>query len=162
MKTLILGLGNDLYGDDGIGLHIIHLLQENSSTLDSGSAPENQIDLHPCSLTGLSILDEIVGYDNLIIIDTIKRESPVTGRITVMEEKDIRHIPGPSPHYVSLPQMIEIGRRLNLKVPDKIKIIAVEAKNMYNLGESLTPEMKQAVPDILSKLKSVLRTLNHE
>jgi hydrogenase maturation protease len=162
MKTLILGLGNDLYGDDGIGLHIIHLLQENSSALDSGSASENQIDLHPCSLTGLSILDEIVGYDNLIIIDTIKRENPVTGRITVMEEKDIRHIPGPSPHYVSLPQMIEIGRRLNLKVPDKIKIIAVEAKNIYNLGESLTPEMKQAVPDILSQLKSVLRTLNHE
>lgn len=162
MKTLILGLGNDLYGDDGIGLHIIHLLQENSSALDSGSASENQIDLHPCSLTGLSILDEIVGYDHLIIIDTIKRENPVTGRITVMEEKDIRHIPGPSPHYVSLPQMIEIGRRLNLKVPDKIKIIAVEAKNMYNLGESLTPEMKQAVPNILSQLKSVLRTLNHE
>ncbi len=162
MKTLILGLGNDLYGDDGVGLHIIHLLQENLSALNSILSSENQIDLHPCSLTGLSILDEIVGYDNLIIIDTIKRENPVTGRITVMEEKDIRHIPGPSPHYVSLPQMIEIGRRLNLKVPDKIKIIAVEAKNMYNMGESLTPEMKQAVPDILSQLKSVLRTLNHE
>lgn len=162
MKTLILGLGNDLYGDDGVGLHIIHLLQENLSALNSILSSENQIDLHPCSLTGLSILDEIVGYDNLIIIDTIKRENPVTGRITVMEEKDIRHIPGPSPHYVSLPQMIEIGRRLNLKVPDKIKIIAVEAKNMYNMGESLTPEMKQAVPDILSQLKSVLRTLNNE
>jgi hydrogenase maturation protease len=156
MKTLILGLGNDLYGDDGIGLHIIHLLKENPSLLETGSAPGNQIDLHPCGLTGLAILDEIVGYDNLVIIDTIKRKNPETGRITVMEEKDIRHIPGPSPHYVSLPQMIEIGRRLRLKVPDKIKVIAVEAKNMYNMGEKLTPEMEKAVPGILSRLNSLI------
>ncbi len=160
MKTLILGLGNDLYGDDGIGLHIVKLIQENPAALEAGAQTAGEITLHPCSLTGLAILDEIVGYDNLIIIDTIKREKPVPGRVRVMEEKDIRHIPGPSPHYVSLPQMIEIGRRLGLKVPGRIKVIAVEAKNMYNLGEGLTPEMEKAVPGILSHLNSVLRTIN--
>ncbi len=162
MKTLILGLGNDLYGDDGIGLHIIKRLKDNPSLLETGAAGGGQPDLQPCCLTGLAILDEIVGYDNLIIIDTIKREKPVTGRIRIMGEGDIRHIPGPSPHYVSLPQMIEIGRRLGLKVPGTIKIIAVEAKNIYNMGESLTPEMEKAIPDILSRLKSILRTLPHE
>jgi hydrogenase maturation protease len=162
MKTLILGLGNDLYGDDGIGLHIIEYLRLKPDFFEAVPAEKNQIALHPCSLTGLAILDEITGYDNLVIIDTIKRENPVTGRVTVMEEEDIRHIPGPSPHYVSLPQMIEIGRRLGLKVPETIKIIAVEAKNMYNMGEGLTPEMKNAIPDILSRLRSILRTLPHE
>jgi hydrogenase maturation protease len=162
VKTLILGLGNDLYGDDGIGLHIVRMIQDSPARLDADPKQTGEIDLQPCSLTGLSILDEIVGYDNLIIIDTIKRENPVTGRIRIMEEEDVRHIPGPSPHYVSLPQMIEIGRRLGLKVPGRIKIIAVEAKNMYNLGEGLTPEMKKAVPDILSRLNSILRKLNHE
>ncbi len=121
------------------------------------------VDFEECSLTGLAILDVIIGYDRLIIIDTIKKASPETGKIAVLEDKDLRHIPGPSPHYVSIPQTIEIGRKVGQKVPEEIQIIALEAKNMYNLGEGLTKEMKLAVPAIIDRtIALVCRRENNE
>jgi Ni,Fe-hydrogenase maturation factor len=55
-----------------------------------------------------------------------------------------------------VPQTLEIGRKLQLKVPSGVKVVAVEAKNMYNLGEGLTEEMKKAVPAIAKKIKNIL------
>jgi len=150
-KTLVLGLGNDLYGDDGIGLHVVRELRRRLDEDEQLSKIFASVDLLECSLTGLSLLDVIIGYDDLIIIDTIKRVAPVTGRITLMTEEDIRSIPGPSPHYVSIPQTIAIGRQLNQKVPDRIQILAVESKNMFVLGEGLTDKMKETLPELVER-----------
>jgi len=160
MKTLVLGLGNELYGDDGIGIHIVRLARESLKTHQEILPDEENINFKECSLSGLALLDVIVDCDNLVIIDTIKRTNPVTGKIRVFDVTQLRHIPGPSPHYVSVPQTIEIGKTLGLKVPTQIKIIAVEAKNMYNLGEGLSPKMKEAIPKIIQELKSLLKELH--
>ncbi len=156
MKTLVLGLGNELYGDDGVGIQVIRLLREESKKRPAGAF--RNIDLEECSLSGLALLDVIVGYDRLILVDTIKRDSPRPGKILVLGETDIRAMPGPSPHYVSVPQTIEIGRGLGLPVPSSIQVVAVEAKNIYSLGEGLSEEMKEQLPAIAEKVKEVLRS----
>ena len=157
MKTLLLGLGNELYGDDGIGIQVVRRLKEEAAGKTRTAAALRDTDLEECCLSGLALLDVIVGYDQLVIVDTIKRPAPVPGRIHLLGEKDLRSFPGPSPHYVSIPQAIEIGRRLGLHVPSVIRIVAVEAKNMYTLGESLSQEMQERLPAIIRKVKSVLR-----
>lgn len=157
MKTLLLGLGNELYGDDGIGIHIIRRLREEAEKEEGTAALLQGVHLEECSLSGLSLLDVIAGYDRLIIVDTIKRRSPVPGRVHLLEERDIRSLPGPSPHYVSIPQAVEIGRRIGLHMPAQVRIVAVEAKNMYNLGEGLSPKMEASMPAILRSVKSLLR-----
>jgi Ni,Fe-hydrogenase maturation factor len=43
------------------------------------------------------------------------------------------------------------------KAQFEIRIIAVEAKNLYNLGEGLTKEMKKAIPVIMKKVKEILK-----
>ncbi|MFB0566340.1 MAG: hydrogenase maturation protease [Candidatus Aminicenantaceae bacterium] len=159
MKTLILGLGNELYGDDGVGLHVVRRLKRELKEKKNSSPLFKNVDLEECSLSGLSLLDVIVGYDRLIIIDTIKKMNPATGRVHLLEEKDLRHIPGPSPHYVSVPQTLKIGKKMGLKVPSKIRIVAAEAKNLYNLGEGLSEEMTEALPAILQKVKEVLKII---
>ncbi|MFQ6069426.1 MAG: hydrogenase maturation protease [Candidatus Aminicenantales bacterium] len=156
MRTLVLGLGNELYGDDGIGIHVIRKLREGLKQQKPCCWTEN-IELEECSLSGLSLLDVIVGYERLIIIDTIKRENPETGKIHFLEENDLRHVPGPSPHYVSIPQAIKIGRECGLKVPSEIRIVAVEAKNIYNLGEGLSEEMENALPEIAARVIDMLK-----
>ncbi len=160
MKTLVLGLGNELFGDDGVGIHVIRCLKNEGIAAGDISSAMEKVDFEECSLSGLSILDVIVDYDRLLIIDTIKKENPIPGRITVLEENELRHIPGPSPHYVSIPQTIEIGKKIGLKVPSDIKILAVEAKNIYHLGEGLSEVMASAVPKIIQKVKDLLS--NHK
>jgi hydrogenase maturation protease len=157
VKTLLLGLGNELYGDDGIGIHVIRLLREEAEKKEGTAALLRGVHLEECSLSGLSLLDIIAGYDRLIIVDTIKRQSPVPGRVHLLEERDIRSLPGPSPHYVSVPQAVEIGRRIGLHMPSQVRIVAVEAKNMYSLGEGLSSKMTASLPAILRRVKSVLR-----
>lgn len=156
-KTLVLGLGNELYGDDGVGIHVIQKLEK-----EANEGPDNNnylfqdVQLEACSLTGLSLLEIIAGFDKLIIVDTIKREDPETGKFYVLDGSELRAIPGPSPHYVSIPQAIDIGRQIGLHVPTDIKIVAIEAKNLYNLGEGLTPEMEESIPKILTLIKKML------
>ncbi|MFW6140281.1 MAG: hydrogenase maturation protease [Acidobacteriota bacterium] len=159
-KTLVLGLGNDLYGDDGIGMRVIKHIKKNPELERELSSVCPSMKFKPCVQTGLALLDEIIGYDSLVIIDTIKKSNPRTGKIHTLQGNELRYIPGPSPHYVSIPQSIEIGKKLGLKVPAKIKIIAIEARNMYNLGENLSEEMKKKIPAILKKLKSVLKEIS--
>jgi hydrogenase maturation protease len=154
MKTLILGLGNELYGDDGVGLEVIRQMESHPHL--KKLRQKHPISLEASNLTGLKLLDIIAGYDVLIIIDTIKTSQPATGKIRLLEGSDLRHIPGPSPHYVSIPQMIDLGQQIGLKMPQIIKIIAVEAKNIYYLGEGLSPEMKASVPRIIQTLTQVL------
>jgi hydrogenase maturation protease len=157
VKTLLLGLGNELYGDDGIGIRVVRRLKDEAARKTRTAGALRDTDLEECSLSGLALLDVIVGYDRLVIVDTIKRPFPVPGRIHLLGEKDVRSLPGPSPHYVSIPQAIEIGRKLGLRVPTEIQIVAVEAKNMYTLGEDLSQEMRERLPAIIRKVKSVLR-----
>jgi len=159
-KTLVLGLGNDLYGDDGIGISIIKQIHQNPKLEKELAAICGSVEFKPCCQTGLSLLDQIIGYQSLVIVDTIKKTNPHTGKIHILEGNELRYIPGPSPHYVSIPQSIEIGKKLGLKVPTRIKIIAIEAKNIYNLGENLTGEMKKEIPVIIKKLKSVLKEIS--
>jgi hydrogenase maturation protease len=155
-KILVLGLGNELYGDDGVGIHVVRrakpILEKDPSFIEKGCS----LVFEECSLSGLALLDIITGYDVLVIVDTIKSDKPEHGKIRILRGQDLRHVPGPSPHYVSIPQTIEIGRSLGLRVPSRIAVIAVEAKNMYTLGESLTREMESAIPEIIAELQSLL------
>lgn len=157
MKTLVLGLGNELYGDDAVGIHVVRKLREDFEKPEKTAKWLENVELEECSLSGLALLEVIVDYKKLVIIDTIKKEKPLTGKIHLLEKKDLRHIPSPSPHYFSIPQSIELGKKLGLQVPSKIKIIAVEVKNQYNLGEGLTEEMTKAVPAIVKEVKKVLQ-----
>ncbi|MGQ9471996.1 MAG: hydrogenase maturation protease [Candidatus Aminicenantales bacterium] len=153
MRTLVLGLGNDLYGDDGVGLYLVNSLR---AEFAGQRVSSSSIDFLASTSTGLALLDLVTGYDRLIIIDTIKLEKPKTGTVRVLEEKDLRAIPGPSPHYLSFPQVLAIGRAAGLLVPKELTIIAIEAKNIYHLGEGLSPEMEAKLPEILSRIKSIL------
>jgi hydrogenase maturation protease len=159
MRTLVLGLGNDLYGDDAAGLEVVRRLRQEA---DSGRRPFcdlEKTDFEECALSGLALLDVMTGYDTILIVDTIKKAKPRTGRVRLLEADDLRAMPGPSPHYVSIPQMIEIGRKLGLHVPSRIRVVAVEAKNIYRLGEGLSEEMARTMPRILARVKDVLRDL---
>lgn len=156
MKALVLGLGNELYGDDGAGLLAVRTLEEEWA---AGLRPEGEglvVAFEACPQSGAALLDVVRGSDALLIIDTILRDEPVTGRVSVLDGADIRDLPGPSPHYISVPQTLALGRSLGLHMPRRVAVVAVEAKNLYRLGEGLTPEMKAALPSIVNAARKVL------
>jgi hydrogenase maturation protease len=150
MKTLVLGLGNPILSDDGVGIKVAHEIGEKLN--------DPQVTVAETSAAGLSLLDSIVGYDKVIIIDAIQTEKGQAGQIYRMGTEDFsltKHLS--SPHQINLATALELGKMLNLAMPQKITIFAVEAEDVTSFSEKCTPKVEQAIPEVV---KMVLEDLN--
>jgi hydrogenase maturation protease len=145
-----------------VGIEVIRRLRQEAARGRLSFCDLEKTDFEECALSGLALLDIITGYDTLLLVDTIKKARPQTGRVRLLEASDLRAMPGPSPHYISVPQTIEIGRKLGLQVPSRIRVVAVEAKNIYRLGEEMSAEMSKTIPRILASVKDALKDLGGE
>ena len=54
-----------------------------------------------------------------------------------------------SPHQVNLATSLELGKMLNLTMPQEIAIFAVEAEDITSFGEKCTPEVEKAIPEVV-------------
>ncbi len=139
MKTLILGLGNPYLSDDSAGLKVIKLLGDRLSNPD--------ISLYETSLAGINLLDYLVGIDKAIIVDAIKTPDGKPGsiyRLTPEEFDTSCHTT--SSHDIGIISAIELGKRLELSMPQVIEIIGIEAGDVVTLSEKCTPEVEEAIP----------------
>ena len=149
MKTLVLGLGNLILSDDGAGIRVA---QEVGKQLN-----DPQVTVSETSAAGLSLLDSIVGYDKVIIIDAVQTREGHAGQIYRMGLQDFssaKHFS--SPHQINLVTALELGKMLDLAMPQEITIFAVEAKDITNFSEKCTPEVERAIPEVV---KMVLEEL---
>ena len=140
MKTLVLGLGNPILSDDGVGIRVAH---------EVGNQLNNpHVTVAETSAAGLSLLDSIVGYDKVIIIDAVQTREGHAGQIYRMGLQDFssaKHFS--SPHQINLVTALELGKMLDLAMPQEITIFAVEAKDITNFSEKCTPEVERAIPE---------------
>ncbi|MBM3157811.1 MAG: hydrogenase maturation protease [Chloroflexi bacterium] len=150
MKTLILGLGNPILSDDGIGNRIAQELENRISNQD--------ITVEETSMSGLSLLDLLVGYDKAIIVDAIQTANGKAGqiyRLTPEAFNDTRH--ASSPHDVNFATALELGHKIGMPMPGQIIIYAIEVADTSNFGEEFTPKVKKAIPRCV---KMILDELN--
>ena len=150
MKTLVLGLGNPILSDDGVGIKAAHEV--------ANQLKNPQVTVVETSTAGLSLLDSIVGYDKLIIIDAIQTEKGEAGEIYRMGTADFsltKHFS--SPHQINLATALELGKMLNLAMPQEITVFAVEAEDITSFSEECTPEVKRAIPEVVKMVLAELK-----
>jgi len=150
MKTLVLGMGNSILSDDGVGIHVAHEL--------ANQLNNPQVTVSETNTTGLGLLDSIVGYDKVIIIDAIQTEQGQAGQVYRMSTEDFsltKHLS--SPHQINLATALELGKMLNLAMPKEITVFAVEAKDIMSFSEKCTPEVDKAIPEAVRMVLEELR-----
>jgi len=116
-----------------------------------------RITVSETSAAGLRLLDSIVGYDKVIIIDAIQTKKGQAGQIYRMKPEDFsfaKHLS--SPHQINLVTALELGKTLHLVMPQEITIFAVEARDVSNFGERCTPQVERVIPEVV---KMVLEEL---
>jgi hydrogenase maturation protease len=149
MKILVLGIGNPILSDDGAGIRVA---QEVGNQLH-----DPQVTVAETSEAGLRLLDSIVGYDKVIIIDAVQTEKGQAGQIYHMGPEDFsfaKHFS--SPHQINLVTALELGNALDLAMPQKITIFAVEAKDITTFSEKCTTEVEQAIPKLVKMVMEEL------
>ncbi|HET6457058.1 MAG TPA: hydrogenase maturation protease [Armatimonadota bacterium] len=151
MKTLVLGLGNDMLSDDAIGLKVVRELARVNSRPD--------VEVQETCLASLELLDLLVGFDRAILVDAVLTETGSVGDIYDLspESLDIGSTPT-SLHHVDLPNVLAMGTGLGLKMPEDVRILAVKADDITTFGGPCCAEVEAAVPRILDLIEARLST----
>ena len=150
MKVLILGIGNPLRSDDGIGIHVVEALRKEN--LRKG------VDIKE-GLSGLDILGAIAGYERIIMIDAIRSggEPGTIHKLSVGDLHAQQTLHTFSTHDVDIPTMLKLGRDLYPgKMPEDIVIIAVEAEDIETFSETCTPKVEKAIHEVLHLIKELI------
>lgn len=139
MKTLILGVGNSVLCDDGVGIRVAvevgRLLSDPAITV--AEAYDG----------GLSLIEAFLGYDHVVLIDAIQTRNGTPGDVYELRPEDFvsaRHLS--SPHQVTFATALELGRSLGLDMPSRIDIVAVEVEDVTSFAETCTPRVEEAIP----------------
>lgn len=143
MKTLILGLGNELLSDDAVGIWAARVLKERL---------KDQADVVESSMSGMALLELFIGYERAIIIDAIKTGRQAPGTISELSPSDLSSVIAPSPHYAGLPELLALAKRLNLDFPKEIKIFALEVEDPYIIGSALSEPVRNALEELTQRV----------
>ncbi len=162
MKTLIIGLGNPILGDDGVGWKIA---QEVEARLgESGPA----LKVECLALAGIALMEQMIGFERVILIDSLNTGKYNQGEVVTFnldELVDLTYGHSASAHDASLKTALKMGRGMGVVLPaDKdVTVVAVEAAHVYDFTEELTPEIALAVPravEIIFKLINMAEGVN--
>jgi hydrogenase maturation protease len=139
-RTLILGLGNPILGDDGVGIAVTREIKE-----DWPADPAT--DIIEAGLAGRFLLDVITGYQTVFVADAIiTGEEAPAGSVYSLTVEDLGVVVTPyASHALDLRTTVELGRQLGYDMPERIRIYAVEIKENTLFREGLSPEVEAAV-----------------
>ena len=154
-KILVMGIGNTLLQDDGVGVHVTELFK-------SSRAPKPNLDVIDGGTIGLSLLPEIEDADAVIIVDASEiGESPGAMRIFRNQEID-RQLSGKrrSVHEVALYDLFSAAA-IRGRSPQERVLIAIQPA-CTDWGLEPTPEVKASIPLACETITSLTNRWQHE
>jgi hydrogenase maturation protease len=159
MKTLILGLGNPILTDDGVGVLVAEAVR---SRLPYGTP----VDINEVSVGGLTLMESMIGYDRVILIDALQLKKGKPGTVHRLSLEDLAAISptqhSASPHDASLVTALETGRRMGLRLPEDIVIYAIEVENITDFNDQPTPSVSAAIPEVAAAVLNDVNSLTEE
>jgi len=141
-RTVIVGLGNPILSDDGVGVYVARLLAERLA-----GAP---VVVSESSLGGLRFLDLLAGFERAIIIDAIQwRHGPVGTVYRLSADEAVPTVRAVSFHDISLGTALALGHKVGIPLPTEIVFLAVEAGDTLTVSERCSPEVQAALPEVV-------------
>jgi hydrogenase maturation protease len=170
----VLCLGNELISDDGLGIVAARSLSGRlalaGTTVPPGEAFDpavtvrafevpgvGPVEVVETALTGMYLLESVVGASRLIVIDTVVTGATDPGTVLELKESDLDGPRGGSPHYIGLLETLDLARALGLDAPADVVIVAVEAGDYMTVGGEMTAPVEAAVPVVAERAMALIR-----
>lgn len=158
-EILILGVGNPILSDDGVGIHVLNEIKKKHSNKPG-------LEFDDLSTGGLSLAERFIGYKRVIMIDALALENSTPGEVHRLTIDDFRktkrmycaHDCNLATAYDVLYE--ELGSE---KLPDEIIIIGIEVEKFDEFSESLSEKVAKAVPKAVTMVEDeLLRILENK
>ena len=152
-KTLIIGLGNPILTDDGVGVKVA---QELEKLVNLHSHPE--ITITEASAGGIRLMETMLGYDLVVLIDAylLDPDKTTPGKIHKLSLDDLRAVTptqhSTSPHDTSIVIALDAAEKLGYKTPRQIMIYAIEVENILDFSDTPTPAVAKAIPVVVEMI----------
>lgn len=140
-KTLVLGVGNLLLSDDGVGIHTIQRLQE------AHTFPE-EVQVVDGGTCGLDLLQFLEGIERLIVVDAAQL-GKTPGTVVRLEGEQVPAYLAlkTSPHEIGLPELLFAAKLTNI-YPSEVVVFGVQPESIEtNLG--MTPAVAARVDELV-------------
>jgi hydrogenase maturation protease len=175
MNTIIVGLGNPILGDDGVGWRVVEEVQRQltspSPALSGATAAKRgaaswrqgkeDITFEFLSLGGISLMEHLIGYERAILIDAVTTDqaigSVVASPLSEMPAYSAFHIS--SPHDTSLQNALKLGKFMGAKLPKEVTVVGIATDHIYDFSESLSPLVAEAIPRAVKIVMDLLQII---
>lgn len=152
MKTIVVGLGNPILGDDGVGWKVAEDVMKRLTftpipLLFGEGSP---VDVICLSVGGISLMEHLIGYDHAIIVDAFATDAP-TGSISVLRLDQLPNYSAfhtSSSHDTSLQNAMELGRAMGAHLPDDVMIVGITTRPVFDFSEELSAPVARVVHSV--------------
>jgi hydrogenase maturation protease len=150
-RILVLGIGNLLNSDEGLGVHAVRALQERGLTSDAG------IRMVDGGTLGLNLLPLVEECTHLLLLDCVDAGAPGGTQV----ELDKEHIPlyaglKMSQHQTTFQEVLALAA-IRDSFPERLRLVGIQPVSL-EIGTQLSPEVAAAMPAMLDRAESILHS----
>jgi len=150
VRTIVVGVGNPILGDDAVGILVVKELKNRSKDLD--------IVFEEAYTGGMNLLDLIIGYDRAILVDSISILEKEIGDVLVLDPRKMGSSHSANPHDVSFTEALDLAQRMGAEgIPKEIALVAVNIEPSFDFSATLSPGVKGAIPKAISEINRLLK-----
>ena len=146
---LLLALGNDIIGDDGVALAAARELRETFGD-------DRSVDVVESAESGLALIDILSPYDRALLLDSIEAGDLPAGTVREFGREDFHKVLGPSPHYAGLPEVIALADKLGIDFPSELRVLAIKIDPQEEFRQGLSDDIRRALPDYINQAERIL------
>jgi hydrogenase maturation protease len=147
-RTIVVGLGNPIMGDDGIGHWLVDTLKPEFPDLT----------FQKVIAVGWELLDLSADFDRLVIIDAMKTGEPVGMVKQFTDFKNAATLHLAASHGLDLFTSIRLGEKLYPHFPEEVIVYGIEVDNPSDFCEGFTAVVRERLNDIVEILKRDLKS----
>ncbi len=149
MKVLVLGMGNPILTDDGVGIVVAKALEGRIMGAHVATS----------AMIGFDLLDAVTGYDKVYLIDAMCTRGGTVGEVKkISKEGGAGTMHLFTSHGIHFFELMELGKRCGLNMPEIGAVYGIEIGDRVCFGSSLTMELREKIEPIMDMILDDMST----
>ncbi len=154
MRARVLGLGNTILSDDGVGIVVARRVAERLRELGA----EGQVEVREAESAGFELCELLEGCERAVVVDAVELRELAPGELCELELADAARgsLRLSGVHDLDLATALALGERLGRAMPREVRVLGIQAAETRVFSEALTPAVAAAVPAAVEAVLALL------